>query len=47
MPYGLSIFSEKQECTSHITKHLGTDLQLLDKSCKGQRHSDGKGHRKK
>ena len=43
MPYGPSIFMEKQECTFHITKRLGTGLRALVKSCKGQRLSDGKG----
>ena len=43
IPYGPSIFIEKQECTSHITKRLGTGLQALVKSCKRQRLSDGKG----
>ena len=43
LTYGTSIFMEKQECTSHITKRLGTGLRALVKSCKGQRLSDGKG----
>ena len=43
MPYGPSIFNEKQECTFHITKRLGTGLRSLVKSCKGQKLSDGNG----
>ena len=42
MPYCPSICIEKQECTTHITKCLGTGLGALIKSWKGQRLSYGR-----
>ena len=42
-PYGPSVFIEKEECTSHITKRLGTGLREIVRSCKGKKLADGKG----
>ena len=39
---GFSVFIEKEECTSHITKRLGTGLQKIVRSCKGKKLADGK-----
>ena len=35
MPYGPSVFIEKQECVSHITKRMGKGLREILKTNKG------------
>ena len=35
-PYGPLVDILKEECTSHITKRMGTGLREIVKSCKGE-----------
>ena len=35
MPYGGSVFIEKEECVSHITKRMGSGLRETVRSYKG------------
>ena len=41
-PYGPLYPVEKEECVSHITKRMGTNLRELLKEYKGKKLSDGK-----
>lgn len=34
-PYGPAVFIPKEECISHVTKHMGTNLRNLIKEYKG------------
>ena len=34
-PYGAMVFSQEQECVSHVTKRMGTNLRSLLREYKG------------
>ena len=34
-PYGTTVFIEKQDCVSHVTKRMGTGLRALVRDYKG------------
>lgn len=36
MPYGPLIYIEKEECVSHITKRMGTNLREIVKKMRGE-----------